>query len=56
MVPRARGLGAFAGLLAGMVVVGLVEWRTEVAFLWLNVIGAGVVVGVGVLLGRVRKA
>ena len=57
MVPRARGFGAFAGLLAGMAVVGLVEWRTDVAFLWLNVIGAGVVVGVGVLyLGRVRKA
>ena len=57
MVPRARGFGAFAGLLAGMAVVGLVEWRTDVAFLWLNVIGAGVVVGVGVLyLGRTRKA
>ena len=56
MVPRARGVGAFVGLAVGMVAVGLVEWRTEVAYLWLNVIGAGVVVGVGVVLGRIRKA
>ncbi len=56
MVPRARGVGAFVGLIVGMVVVGLVEWRTEVAYLWLNVIGAGMVVGVGVVLGRMRKA
>ena len=56
MMPRARGVGAFVGLIVGMVAVGLVEWRTEVAYLWLNVIGAGVVVGVGVLLGRMRKA
>ena len=52
MVPRARGVGAFVGLIVGMVVVGLVEWRTEVAYLWLNVVGAAVVVGVGVVLGR----
>ncbi len=56
MVPRARGVGAFVGLVVGMVAVGLVEWQTEVAYLWLNVIGAAVVVGVGVVLGRVRKA
>ena len=52
MVPRARGVGAFVGLVLGMVAVGLVDWKTEVAFLWLNVIGAGTVVGVGALLGR----
>ncbi len=52
MVPRARGVGAFVGLVVGMGVVGLVEWQTGVAYLWLNVIGAGVVVGVGVVLGR----
>ena len=52
MVPRARGVGAFVGLIVGMVVVGLVEWRTEVAYLWLNVVGAAVVMGVGVVLGR----
>jgi len=56
MVPRVRGIGAFAGLLVGMVAVGLVEWRTGVAYLWLNVIGAGVVLAVGVALGWSRRA
>ncbi|MDE2654663.1 MAG: sodium:solute symporter [Gemmatimonadota bacterium] len=51
MVPRARGRGALVGLVLGMVAVGVVEFRTEVAYLWLNVIGAGTVVGVGVALG-----
>ena len=51
MIPRARGRGALVGLVLGMVAVGLIEWRTEVAYLWLNVIGAGTVVGVGVVLG-----
>ena len=56
MIPRARGAGAFAGLVAGMAAVGLVEWRTDVAFLWLNVVGAGVVVGVGMLTSAARPA
>ena len=51
MVPRARGVGALVGLVLGMVAVGLIEWRTDLAYLWLNVIGAGTVVGVGVVLG-----
>ncbi|MCY4648357.1 MAG: sodium:solute symporter [Gammaproteobacteria bacterium] len=51
MIPRARGRGALVGLILGMVAVGLIEWRTEVAYLWLNVIGAGTVVGGGVVLG-----
>ena len=41
MIPRARGAGAFTGLVAGMAAVGVVEWRTDVAFLWLNVVGVG---------------
>ncbi len=56
MIPRARGVGAFAGLVAGMAAVGVVEWRTDVAFLWLNVVGAGVVVGVGMLASAARPA
>ena len=51
MVPRARGRGALVGLVLGMVAVGVIEFRTDVAYLWLNVIGAGTVVGVGVVLG-----
>ncbi len=50
MVPRARARGAFIGLIAGMGVVGFVAFRTEVAYLWQNVIGAAVVLGVGMAL------
>ncbi|MGB1778470.1 MAG: sodium:solute symporter [Longimicrobiales bacterium] len=49
MIPRARGNGAFIGLIAGMTVVGVVNFGTDVAYLWQNVIGAVVVVAVGVV-------
>ncbi len=48
MVPRARARGAFLGLIVGMTSVGFVAFRTEVAYLWQNVIGAVVVLAVGV--------
>ena len=52
MMPRARGIGAFIGLIAGMIVVGSVSFGApDVSFLWHNVIGAVTVVGVGVVLG-----
>jgi Na+/proline symporter len=54
-VPRATGLGAFCGLIAGM---GLVAWTaafTQVAFLWHNVIGAVAVVVVGLLLSLLSR-
>jgi Na+/proline symporter len=51
MIPRTRATGAFVGLLSGMAVVGTVSWLVpSIAFLWHNVIGAGVVVAVGTLL------
>ncbi|MGE0160162.1 MAG: sodium:solute symporter [Gemmatimonadales bacterium] len=50
LIRRANALGAFVGLIAGMTVVGFVAFRTDVAYLWQNVIGAAVVVGVGVAL------
>jgi SSS family solute:Na+ symporter len=51
MIPRARALGAFVGLIAGMTVVGLVSWQVpSIAFLWHNVTGAVTVVVVGMLL------
>jgi SSS family solute:Na+ symporter len=51
MIPRARAVGAFWGLIAGMTAVGLVSFGApQVAFLWYNVIGAVVVVVVGMLL------
>jgi SSS family transporter len=56
LVRRASARGAFAGLIAGMTVVGFVAFRTDVAYLWQNVIGAGVVVAVGIALGGRRDA
>ncbi|HEX6315674.1 MAG TPA: sodium:solute symporter [Gemmatimonadaceae bacterium] len=51
MIPRAKSIGAFWGLIAGMSAVAAVaRFAPQVAFLWHNVVGAGVVVLVGVLL------
>ena len=51
MVPRARPVGAFFGLLAGMGAVATVTFGAPaVSFLWHNVIGAVVVVVVGMVL------
>ena len=44
---RANGTGAFVGLIAGMSAVAYVATSTPIAFLWQNVIGAAVVVAVG---------
>jgi SSS family solute:Na+ symporter len=52
MIPRAKASGAFVGLIAGMAVVGAVNFGApQVAFLWHNVIGAVTVVVVGMLVG-----
>jgi Na+/proline symporter len=51
MIPSARAVGAFFGLVGGMVVVGAVNFGwPKVAFLWHNVIGAVTVVVIGVLI------
>ena len=53
--PGATGNGAFIGLLAGM---GSVAWAasfTRIAFLWHNVIGAVVVVVVGLIVSAVDR-
>jgi Na+/proline symporter len=47
LTKRATGVGAFYGLVAGMAVVLTVAFTTEIAFLWHNLIGAVVVVVVG---------
>ena len=47
---QATGTGAFWGLLSGMGVVALVEATTEISFIWYNVIGAVVVIVVGLVL------
>jgi SSS family transporter len=46
-LPRARGDGAFLGLLVGMFSVFLVWLTTDISWLYYNVVGAGVVVLVG---------
>lgn len=54
MIPRARGIGAFVGLLAGMGSVAYVSTAMpQISFLWHNVIGAVAVVVVGMLLSIV---
>ena len=52
MMPRAKGTGAFIGLIVGMGSVAAVTFGApSSSFLWHNVIGAGVVVFVGLVLG-----
>ena len=53
--PRATGTGAFVGLIAGMAAVALAATFTPVAFLWHNVIGAVVVVVVGLTLSLLTR-
>lgn len=56
MIPRGRGIGAFYGLIAGMIAVAAVNFLApEVSFLWHNVIGALTVVSVGLLLSWIRE-
>jgi solute:Na+ symporter, SSS family len=51
LTERATGTGAFVGLVAGMAVVaGVAFGRPEISFLWHNVIGAGVVFVVGLIV------
>jgi SSS family transporter len=51
MISRARARGAFLGLIAGMAAVFAVSvYLPQVSFLWHNVVGAAVVVSVGLLL------
>jgi len=50
VIKRATAAGAFWGLIAGMAVVLWVALNTSIAFLWHNLIGAVVVVVVGVII------
>ena len=50
LTKRATALGAFWGLLAGMAVVLTVAFTLPIAFLWHNLIGAVVVVAVGMTI------
>jgi len=54
--PRATGTGAFVGLIAGMASVAWAATFTPIAFLWHNVIGAVVVVMVGMAVSFLRRS
>jgi len=57
MIPGSRGVGAFFGLIAGMTLVGIVNFGApDVSFLWHNVIGALTVVAVGTGLSWIARA
>lgn len=55
MIPGSNAAGAFFGLIAGMVLVGLVSFGTGIAFLWLNVVGAVAVVAVGMAVSGLGR-
>jgi Na+/proline symporter len=56
LTKRANATGAFYGLIAGMAVVLVVAFTTQIAFLWHNLIGAVVVVVVGLAISAMRPA
>ncbi len=57
MIPRARATGAFCGLIAGMAIVGAVNFGApSISWLWHNVIGAVTVVAVGLVLSARRAS
>ena len=49
---KTTGRGAFAGILAGLAAVAWTSTQTEISYLWYNVVGCVVAVGVGWLVGR----
>jgi SSS family transporter len=49
-VKRANATGAFVGVLVGMVTILSIATFTRIAFLWHNLIGAAVVVTVGIIV------
>jgi SSS family transporter len=55
-VPMATGTGAFVALIAGMASVAYVASFTSVAFLWHNVVGAVVVVVIGIVVSAIERA
>ena len=55
-VPLATGTGAFVALIFGMASVAWVASFTNIAFLWHNVVGAVVVVVVGIAVSLIERA
>jgi len=51
-LPGARAVGAFWGLIVGIIAVWLASTFTDVAFLWFNVVGAVFTITAGLLISR----
>jgi len=56
LTKRATARGAFWGLISGMVAVLIVAFTTPIEFLWHNLIGAVVVVVVGMAISYMQPA
>jgi SSS family transporter len=56
LFPRAKARGAFFGILIGITSVALLNYSTNIAFLWFNVIGCVVTVVAGYLISLTVKA
>jgi Na+/proline symporter len=52
---RAGGTAAFWGVVAGQAVVFAVAWFTPIAYLWYNLIGCLVVLGVAWIISRLEQ-
>lgn len=52
----ATSSGAFFGLMSGMAAVAAVAFFTDISFLWYNVVGAAVVIGVAFLFALYEKS
>ena len=55
IVPSAKSVGAFYGLLFGMGSVWIASYFTDIAFLWFNVVGCLVTVAAGYLISAFSK-
>ncbi len=55
VVPSAKSVGAFYGLLFGMASVWIASYFTDIAFLWFNVVGCLVTVAAGYLISIFSK-
>ena len=53
--PKANANGAFYGLIVGMISVWIISSYSEIAFLWFNVIGCFITIGVGLIISITVK-
>jgi len=54
-LPQANSIGAFYGLIIGMISVWIISSFSEIAFLWFNVFGCLITVGIGLFISIIVK-